>query len=98
MNEFVVMKNMALPGDPFDTWVVKYHSATLLRTPIRGAAIDCTLLWRSSMDALRHAVAAAVEKNTDDAARALRHGNLDDARTLTALNLALVTWLEEDSE
>ena len=98
MNHFVTMRNAAKDGDVFDLWTVKYHSATLLQTPVRGAAIDCFLVWRSSPDSLRHAVAEAIEKNTDEAARALRRGKLDDARTMTALNLALITWLEEDSD
>ena len=98
MNHFVTMKNFAKNGDVFDLWTVKYHSATLLQTPVRGAAIDAYLLWRSDADSLNHAVAEVIEKNTDEAARALRRGKLDDARTMTALNLALVTWLEEDSD
>lgn len=98
VSPFVTMKNIASPGATWDCWVVKYHSAPLLQTMVHGEAIDAYILWRQSPHSLVCRVSNEIEENAKAARLLMRQDDFEGARQLTALNLALATWLVEDSQ
>lgn len=98
MNPFVTMLNTTTPGAVFDQYTVKFHSATLLQTPVRNVAIDLAVKLRNNPEALADRISHEVESNALEAAILMRRGEMEKASALLALNMALITWMIEDSK